>query len=106
MRAAPAGGGTLLASATAARIRASRREGDVVQEHERALAEADARQARRERRRARIGYVLATLAAVALFTDPVLSVDRRIAVGTALALFALAVPFLIAADWRRRIDWT
>lgn len=74
-----------------------------MQEHERELAEADARQARRERRWGRIGYVLAGLAAVALFSDPVLSVDRRVAIGTALALFAVAVPFLVAADWKRRI---
>lgn len=74
-----------------------------MQEHERELAEADARQARRERRLGRTGYLLAALAAVALFSDPVLSVDRRVAIGTALALFAVAVPFLVAADWRRRV---
>ncbi|MGY1773832.1 hypothetical protein [Blastococcus sp. SYSU D00813] len=74
-----------------------------MQEHERELAEADARRARRERRWGRIGYVLAALSVVALFSDPVLSVDRRVAIGTALALFAVAVPFLVASDWRRRV---
>ncbi|MGY1741692.1 MULTISPECIES: hypothetical protein [unclassified Blastococcus] len=74
-----------------------------MQEHERELAEADARRARRERRWGRIGYCLAAAGVLALFSEFVLPVDRRITIGIAVALWAVAAPFLIAADWRRRV---
>ena len=74
-----------------------------MQEHERVLAEADARRARTERRWARIGHVLAALGTLALFSDGVLSIERRVAVGAAIALWAVAACFLVASDWRRRL---
>ncbi|MGY1743907.1 hypothetical protein [Blastococcus sp. SYSU D00695] len=74
-----------------------------MQEHERELAEADARQARRERTRARVGWWLVAAGMVALFAEFVLPVDRRVTLGAAGVLWAVAAVLLVASDWRRRV---
>ncbi len=74
-----------------------------MQEYERQLAEADAREARRHRLWARTGCWLAAAGTVALFSEFVLPVDRRVTIGAAVGLWVVASGFLVASDWRRRI---